>query len=39
EGLAHAATDLMRTDAAPFRVLVDGPPALPAEAPANGRRP
>lgn len=30
---------VLRTDAAPFRVLVDGPPALPAEAPANGRRP
>ncbi|MGV8488792.1 hypothetical protein ACV34S_34490, partial [Pseudomonas aeruginosa] len=26
-------------DAAPFRVRVDGPPALPAEAPAKGRRP
>ncbi|RCI68172.1 protease modulator HflC, partial [Pseudomonas aeruginosa] len=25
---------VLRTDAAPFRVLVDGPPALPAEAPA-----
>ncbi len=30
---------VLRTDAAPFRVLVDGPPAFPAEAPANGRRP
>ncbi|MFO6369646.1 SPFH domain-containing protein, partial [Pseudomonas aeruginosa] len=30
---------VLRTDAAPFRVLVDGPPALPAEAPGNGRRP
>ncbi|MBG4652425.1 protease modulator HflC [Pseudomonas aeruginosa] len=30
---------VLRTDAAPFRGRVDGPPALPAEAPANGRRP
>ncbi len=30
---------VLRTDAAPFRVLVDGPPAFPAEAPANRRRP